>query len=166
MILDAGPTKGGIESTVLDLTSSPPRLLRPGPITGEEIRSEIGEILTWSAPGEGEPIRSPGMSARHYAPNCTVEIAHGGGRERAINLTSSGLLIGWITFETGTPANDRVVQVTMPSEPVEYGRRIYAVLHELDDADVDRIIVDEVPEDAAWNAVGDRLRRAASVDNS
>src|SRR5947209_6677836 len=79
LLLDAGPTPGGIESTVLDLTTSPPRLLRPGLVTPAQLEAVIGPIGRGTAPATGgEPQRSPGMMARHYAPRTPLELASDG----------------------------------------------------------------------------------------
>src|SRR5262249_11514941 len=75
VLLDAGPTPGGIESTVLDVTTSPPRLLRPGLVTPREIEAIIGPIeFAQSMKAEaGQPQRSPGISGKHYAPRTPLE---------------------------------------------------------------------------------------------
>src|SRR5207249_9281241 len=84
MILDGGPTAGGLESTVLDLTTSPPRLLRPGLVTPAEIEAIIGPIMLPSAAPMGEVLLpSPGMLPRHYAPRTPLEcVADGGSRAK------------------------------------------------------------------------------------
>ncbi|HTU92605.1 MAG TPA: L-threonylcarbamoyladenylate synthase, partial [Gemmataceae bacterium] len=78
MLLDGGPTSGGIESTVLDLTATPPRLLRPGLIGVAEIEAVIGSLarvcsLTVAVQNSPQPLPSPGMMPRHYAPRTPLE---------------------------------------------------------------------------------------------
>src|SRR5262245_24196245 len=68
LILDAGPTAGGLESTVLDLTTDPPRLLRPGLVTPAEIEAVVGPVARSASTETAGPLPSPGMLARHYAP--------------------------------------------------------------------------------------------------
>ncbi|HMF19354.1 MAG TPA: L-threonylcarbamoyladenylate synthase, partial [Gemmataceae bacterium] len=67
LLLDAGPTPGGLESTVLDVTTNPPRLLRPGLISPAELGAVIGPIIQKESPNPGDTLRSPGMLGRHYA---------------------------------------------------------------------------------------------------
>src|SRR5437763_8542920 len=74
LILDAGPCPGGIESTVLDVTNDPPRLLRPGLVTPAQIEAVIGPIQRFGEPA-GSVLRSPGLLAKHYAPRAPLELA-------------------------------------------------------------------------------------------
>jgi L-threonylcarbamoyladenylate synthase len=89
LILDAGPTPMGVESTVLDLTQSPPVILRPGGVPREELEKAIGEVRLASAV-ENETARaglaSPGMSLKHYAPRARVELLDGDARETVVAL--------------------------------------------------------------------------------
>ena len=168
MLLDGGPTSGGIESTVLDLTTTPPRLLRPGPIGVAELEAEIGSIsrvrsLTVAAPNDPQPLASPGMMPRHYAPRTPLEcVAAGREMERLAQLSSEKRRIGWVTFaDTGTALASVRVRV-LPSDPAGYAAQLYAVLHEMDTAGLDCILVTLPPEADEWLAVRDRLRRAAA----
>ncbi len=162
MILDAGPVPGGLESTVLDLTTSPPRLLRPGLLSPREIEKVIGLVTRGSRPvAEAEVVLpSPGMLSRHYAPRTPLECAEGDGRACVEELLRSGLRVAWLTFG---PADLRdVVMVPMPRDPAGYAARLYAALHELDAAGVDRIVAALPPPADEWLAARDRLRRAAA----
>jgi L-threonylcarbamoyladenylate synthase len=162
LMLDAGPVPGGIESSVLDLTSDPARLLRPGLVSAQQIEALIGPI-TFShkdAAPSGPPSRSPGMQARHYAPRTPLELVEGDGRDRVEKLRKAGRGVGWLTF--GTEQLDNVITVTMPRDAATYATNLYAALHMLDGAGVDRIIVAQPPDAPEWLAVRDRLRRAAA----
>jgi L-threonylcarbamoyladenylate synthase len=172
MVLDAGAVPGGIESTVLDLTGDPPRLLRPGLLSPAEIEAVVGPILRPSSllarsASEGQPLPaegalpSPGMLSRHYAPRTPLELAADDGAARVEELCRAGLRVGWLTF--GGRESDGVTVVAMPGDPDGYAARLYAVLHELDGAGLDRIIVARPPEGEEWLAVRDRLRRAAAL---
>src|SRR5262249_3373424 len=101
LVLDAGPTAGGLESTVLDVTTTPPRLLRPGLVTPGQIEAVIGPIVRpRDAPGTAEAsLPSPGMMARHYAPRAIVEVVAGDGRQRVEELCREGVRVGWLTFD-------------------------------------------------------------------
>jgi L-threonylcarbamoyladenylate synthase len=163
LVLDAGPTAGGLESTVLDVTTSPPRILRPGLVTPGQIEAVIGRITRPSnTPGTpGTSLPSPGMMARHYAPRAIVEVVSGNGLQRVEELCRKGVRVGWLTFDaSGTGQPERTV--VMPAEAEGYAARLYAVLHALDEAGVERIVVAAPPDAEAWLAVRDRLRRASA----
>jgi L-threonylcarbamoyladenylate synthase len=163
LVLDAGPTAGGLESTVLDVTTTPPRLLRPGLVTPGQIEAIIGPIVRpREEPGTAEAaLPSPGMMARHYAPRAVVEVVAGDGRQRVEEWSRTGVRVGWLTFDaagTGQPE----LTVVMPREAEGYAARLYTVLHALDDAGVERVVVAAPPDTEAWLAVRDRLRRASA----
>jgi L-threonylcarbamoyladenylate synthase len=158
LLLDAGPTSGGLESTVVDLTTEPPRLLRPGLVTVAELADVIGP-LAQAVPPESETLRSPGQMRRHYAPRTPLEVAENS-RQRVEELGGQGLRVGWLTHvaEGETPA----LRIVLPADAVGYAAQLYAALHRLDDAALDRIVVQAPPASAEWLAVRDRLQRAAA----
>jgi L-threonylcarbamoyladenylate synthase len=167
MVLDAGPTSGGLESTVLDVTTSPPRLLRPGLIAPTDIETIIGPLIRPerepSALGPLVP-RSPGMLGRHYAPRAPLECVSDDGSDRVAELCRQGLRVGWLTVASQKAKkvpDAHVMLRTMPSDPPAYAAELYAALHELDHAGVDRIVVVLPPSSEEWLAVHDRLRRAS-----
>jgi L-threonylcarbamoyladenylate synthase len=164
LILDGGPTSGGIESTVLDLTSSPPTLLRPGPVGPFEIEAEIGPVARGAQPStdKGSPLSSPGMLPKHYAPRTKLYCVEVDGRERVMDLTNAGRRVGWIPFGAAMVSLRDVVMARLPMEPVAYAARLYDVLHELDLARLDAIVVELPPATDEWLAVRDRLRRGAA----
>ncbi len=164
LVLDGGPTTGGVESTVLDLSASPPRLLRPGLVSPAALEEVIGPIVRPAdRPPEPGPLPSPGMMARHYAPRTPLECVAGGSRERIEALCRAGRCVGWLAFGDEERAELPGLQViVMPTEPAAYAARLYAVLHMLDDAGLDRIIVTLPPDDEEWLMIHDRLRRAAT----
>jgi L-threonylcarbamoyladenylate synthase len=166
LILDAGPTAGGLESTVLDVTTEPPRLLRPGLVTPAEIEAEIGPILRpgeQRAGGAGQPLRSPGQLRRHYAPSTPLECIPEDGGQRVEELLRQGLRVGWVAL--GAPNGQTrkgLALIALPREPAAYAAGLYAALHALDEAGVDRIVVTLPPATEEWLAVYDRLRRASA----
>lgn len=180
LLLEGGTTARGLESTVLDLTVDPPRLLRPGVIGPAELSAVLGcqvvvaddlqhrSLGIRSDLGSGEGLaKSPGLSARHYAPSVPVECVEQGGRTRVAELCSQGLRVGWLCW-VGTSAVAQgsgpypVEQIVMPREPAAYATRLYAALHRFEELEVDRILVDLPPAEEGWLAVRDRLRRASS----
>jgi L-threonylcarbamoyladenylate synthase len=164
VLVDAGPTPGGIESTVLDLASARPRLLRPGLVSLAELEAVVGPVERAPAPAELPAILpSPGMMARHYAPRTTLECVGDSGRDRARALCEAGQRVGWVTFleKPGLEHANLVVEV-LPATVIDCSARLYAVLHRLDALQLDRIIVALPPHTEEWLAVHDRLQRASS----
>lgn len=164
MVVDGGPTTGGIESTVLDLSSAPPRLLRPGLITAEEIEAVIGPIGRPALEhASGESLPSPGLMKKHYSPRAEVVLVEQGDSSWMQNRHGK---IGLMTFRSvpyiRVPAR---VQESMSTAPNRYAARLYAALHAMDDAGVDRIIIELPPDTPEWHAVHDRLTRAASREH-
>ena len=152
LILDGGPTRVGIESTVLSLTGGNAVLLRPGMVSQAEIESVIGPVLLAGQAGEGAQHMAhpaPGMHRKHYSPKTRVVLGPPllNGRGAQLRITQPALV-------------ERTVQ--MPDEPSEYAALLYATLHELDAEGLDWIAVETPPEDPRWSGIHDRLRRAAS----
>jgi L-threonylcarbamoyladenylate synthase len=178
IVLDGGRTSGGLESTVLDLTSDPPRLLRPGLVTPAEIERVIGPIQR-AAPtptDQRQRLASPGQLPRHYAPRAAMECCAGDGRARVVALARAGIRVGWLAFaasdsEILSPGwkwsgeseelPPGVTTTPMPAAPADYAAQLYAALHALDDSGVERIVVDLPPDTEPWLAIRDRLRRGS-----
>jgi L-threonylcarbamoyladenylate synthase len=143
-VLDGGPTLVGIESTVVSIAGGKITLLRPGMIALGEIEMAIAN--------ENEPHPSPGMHARHYSPRTPLLI---------VNTPKEmpdrrGAYLWWNT--SGLVARS----LRMPDEPIAYARRLYSVLHDLDQEGWPWIAVEAPPETAGWAAITDRLKRASS----
>ena len=156
MILDAGPASGGIESTVLDVRSNPPTLLRPGLITVEMIEKIIGPIKQFEQQHlHGGAFPSPGMLARHYAPETPVIAVQDSGVEMLEKLKKEGLKVRLLGFQITEGA------VCLPNDPVGYATALYAALHDLDEMGLDRIVIALPPDTPEWLAIRDRLSRAA-----
>ena len=158
LVLDGGPCDVGIESTVLDLTTTPrPVLLRLGGITRAAIEAVIGAIDAPDVVTEvTTPAKGPGQHERHYAPRTNAyrveptELA--GIRSRA----NAGVIV--------LGESDRVVRqdstVSMPASPESYAHHLYAVLREVDAMALDAIYIEMPPDEPRWAAVRDRLTRA------
>ena len=152
MILDGGPTAVGIESTVLSLVGPSPVLLRPGMVTRGQIEEVIGPVSAAQAPGVGEAHASPGQHARHYSPKTRLILVENG------RLPGSGRgAYLWIT-----QPGDAARCVEMPKDPERYAAMIYRALHEVDAEGWDWIAVERPPMDLGWDAIRDRLERAAA----
>src|SRR4029077_16838203 len=90
--------------TVLDLTGTPPRLLRPGLVTPGDIEAVVGPIVQSETPATSSarlPHRSPGQMPRHYAPRAQLELADDDGQRQVESLLASGQRIGWVTWPGG-----------------------------------------------------------------
>ena len=151
MILDGGPTAVGIESTVVSLAGAEAVLLRPGMISREQLERAIGPVRMAGSAGAGAHA-SPGMHAKHYSPRTPLVLVEGG------RLPEQGR--GVYLRRTAGAAAARVVE--MPGDAREYGAMLYAILHEVDAQNWDWIAVERPPRDAEWEAIADRLERAAA----
>jgi L-threonylcarbamoyladenylate synthase len=140
-VIDGGPARVGIESTVLSLAAKP-TLLRHGVIPLPEIEALIGRVRVADGAGPG-PHQSPGMHLRHYRPATRLYLLAAGDVEP--EGRGAWLRIG----------------VEMPGEPREYAAELYAALHRLDEQSLDWIAVEMPPDSPEWAGVRDRLRRAA-----
>lgn len=158
LILDAGPTAGGIESTVIDLTTSPPRILRPGLITAAQLGVSAPESPSMANPAD--PVRSPGVIGRHYAPAARVLLIDPSNPREFDVARAAAKRIGRMHFAVVTSSTDALA-IAMPIDPIAYAARLYDALHTLDQAGCDLILIDSPPDTDAWSAVLDRIRRAA-----
>lgn len=156
LILDGGPCEVGIESTVVDASTDPVRILRPGMVTAAMISAAIGVgVQTYRNPlPVGRPAAAPGQLPRHYAPATPLLIVKDA-VERA--LASPGSAVLTYRGETGTGENS----VVLPGDPAGYAAGLYAALHKLDRVNADVILVEQVPSSDDWRAIRDRLNRAS-----
>lgn len=171
LVLDAGPTPVGVESTVLDLTGRTPVVLRPGGVTVETLQSILGSVAVAPPGARALLARSPGTRYRHYAPRARVVVVEAqparAGPEMAAairRLWDQGLRVG--VMVTADAAQDvppaAVVRVMgARSDPQAIAANLFAQLRELDAAGLDAIVVEGIPEQGVGRAVMDRLRRAA-----
>ncbi len=159
MVIDSGPTDVGLESTVLDVTSDPPRLLRPGPITRSDLESALsgGPIIMPSAGDSAERPSSPGQLPVHYSPR-TPSFRVDSLEEIGDSCHPRDIALVWIGERPST---------SIPSSKSSGWRRrrmasrfLYDVLHQCDALGVRSIIVIMPPDRPEWLAVRDRLLRA------
>lgn len=153
LILDGGPCTVGIESTVVSLAGLSPTLLRPGGISRMALEETLGPIATAEEAPSG-PHPSPGMHARHYSPRTTLYLSRNG------TLPDQGR--GIYLQHQHPPSRPDIAIRQMPQPAPEYAAALYQALHQADDANYPWIAVDLPPETPDWEAVHDRLRRAAS----
>jgi L-threonylcarbamoyladenylate synthase len=160
LILDAGPTPVGIESTVIDLSSSEPVLLRPGTISLPRIEALIGPVAMARRVSGQTPRPAPGMLDRHYAPRARLLLADTAHVASVFdNQRARAQSVGAIVIHAPIQGAD---VVRLPPEPLVYASKLYGALHALDEIGCDLIIVERVPDDAEWLGVRDRLSRASA----
>ena len=127
------------------------------PLSPAALREVLGAVMFETVgPSVTMPLPSPGLMERHYAPRTPLRVT-----KHVKNASQSAPgQVGIVALENSPPGTDRVHVVPMPLDPDAYAARLYAVLHDLDQAGLDLILVEAPPETEAWLAVHDRLRRA------
>ena len=168
LIVDGGQSQVGIESTVLDLTVSPPQVLRPGMIHAESLAAVCGEIQSPKSKVQSldSAPRSPGLLTKHYSPKAKLAVLNW--RDDA-DLRSQ---LSAFDFQPSTcfilahakiPSGGNYARVSViPHDAEAFARAIYAELHRCDAAGADLIVVESPPESPEWSGIADRLRRAAA----
>ncbi|MFL5312636.1 MAG: L-threonylcarbamoyladenylate synthase [Myxococcales bacterium] len=156
-VLDGGRCPVGIESTVVALTSAGPRLLRAGAVPRSALEELLGELP--DAASAGSVAASPGQQKRHYAPAALVRLSPAAALPR-IAADLPGPVGALIRSEMALPPE--VVSVRLPQDPAGYARDLYASLRELEDRGCTSICIESVPESPEWDAIRDRLTRAAA----
>ncbi len=172
-VVDGGPCRVGVESTVVDLTTEPPVILRPGGVTREELEGVLGHMETAASftYGPVEAPRSPGMKYRHYSPKAEVVLVTGGQPERVTEKINelisryhcrgkqTGVLAAAET--AGRYRADAVFNLGSRGCPEEIARNLFNGLRSLDMQGVDIIISEGYAETGIGTAVMNRLRKAA-----
>jgi len=160
-VLDGGPCLVGIESTVIDLVSERPCILRPGHLSPAQISEVLGREVAEAADAtsriSGEVLRSPGLSERHYAPQIPLRLVT---REELLDSDGKAALV---FLGDGEDTPNSLPHRVLPQDPTEYARLIYETLWELQECGVEEIWLEEVPDTSDWHAVRDRLFRAAAT---
>ncbi len=160
VVLDGGECTVGIESTIVACTPGGIRLLRPGSITLSELRSVVGEI---SADQAAEEPRVPGSTVSHYAPATALEIVTGDALETlAGQYNDRGERVAVLAQRLPLKTLKLATWINAGRRPQQYAHDLYAHLRTLDKAGCVRILVQELPDDERWEAVKDRLRKAAA----
>ncbi len=165
LILDGGETRIGIESTVVDMTTDAPVILRPGWITPEDVQAIIGEVRLSGLHAEAR--RSPGTRYRHYRPQAPIVLVERATPQRLYEICAQRLKTGAVAYLGHTPlaiTDARFSAILLKNRPEEYARSLYAALRELDEKRPSVIVIEAIDATGAGAAVMDRLRRAASEE--
>lgn len=178
LVLDGGPCEVGVESTIVDLTREHAALLRPGRIRQTEIEAVLGQGL---AGRDAHSPRASGTLAAHYSPRAAVElVSEASLHARLQTCAQAGQSVGvWSARAPDKPEGVSTEQVPLasanphetprqhwvqaPASPDDWEAALYAGLRELDTSGVTRILVMEPPDAPGWEAVRDRLSRAAAA---
>ena len=184
LIVDGGQSQVGIESTVLDLTVSPPQVLRPGMIHAVSLEAVIGNIQhptpinsVSASTRQGrcrEPashiphpkLKSPGLLRKHYSPKAKLFVLNWrdeGDLRFQLSTLNSQLLNLHVIAHTHIPSGEKFARVSViPRDAAAFARAIYAELHRCDEAGADLIVIEAPPESPEWSGIADRLRRASA----
>ena len=164
LVLEGGPCRAGIESTVVSLAGERPRILRPGLIGAGEIAAVIGRPVEEGRITTGSgPLESPGLLARHYAPTTVARLVDLGEIADAVREVGArgktAVVVTHRAFEVPPPHH----LLALPNDAQEYAFHMYAALREADGLRADVILIAHPPsEEGAWGAILDRLRRATT----
>ncbi|MBV8749518.1 MAG: threonylcarbamoyl-AMP synthase [Candidatus Eremiobacteraeota bacterium] len=146
LVVDGGPARVGVESTIVDLTGAVPAVLRAGAITPSQLGAALGTPVVTRV---GGGVRAPGTLAAHYAPRARVVLVERDARDAQAQRLAD--------------ADARVALLSLPDDPAAAARTLYATLRALDADGYDAIVATLPPDTEANAAVRDRLTRAAAV---
>ena len=152
-ILNGGPCKIGIESTIIDCTKSTPSILRPGAITKKMIELTIGDSNRLAPNQEGEKIKVPGLLSSHYSPQANI-ILNG--------LPNQG--DGLIALKS-IPTGEGIIRLASPKDAEEFAQILYEAYREGDNLNLNKIYVIEPEGDGIEIAICDRVNKSSNSNN-
>lgn len=157
IVLDGGECDVGIESTIVDCTTEPPRVLRPGMISAADIEALLGSIAVGAT---AQSPRASGLLDKHYAPRAACRLLDGAALAQAcVDLTQRGQRYRVLSLQA-LPAHSQ--GIVLGTDPTAYAHGLYAALRELDAQHPESILIERPPLAPEWEALQDRLRRAAA----
>jgi len=166
-IVDGGNCECGLESTVLDLSSSLPKLLRYGSVSVMELKNILGEV---ALPEQDESVRSPGMLLKHYAPKCKLRLNYSFNEQPCENealIAFGSIAESLIQSQSKVIESDlkilfrKIINISPNADLDEAASKLFSSLHELESLGVASIAVMPIPDFAVGKAINDRLLRAA-----
>jgi L-threonylcarbamoyladenylate synthase len=172
-VIDGGPTNVGVESTIVEVASTTPRLLRPGGLAAEDIEGVLGVPLLTAGAARSGPQTAPGLLPMHYSPRTALTLIVGpsaAARARLVRdvegALGGGQRVGVLALEEDLPAlasGAHLEVVGAWSDPAATAQRLFDAVRALDAANLDLIYARELadPTVGLGRALGDRLRRAA-----
>jgi L-threonylcarbamoyladenylate synthase len=160
VVLDGGESQIGLESTIVSVDGPSVRLLRPGAVTAGQLRTVVSELLMGP---DLESPRVPGSTPSHYAPSTALVIVPAGEIDaQAAALSEGGKRIAVLAQRLPLKSHKYVTWINAGRRPDQFAHDLYANLRTLDKAGCQKILVQDVPSDERWDAIRDRLTRAAS----
>jgi len=155
-VVDGGACEVGLESTIVDVSRGAPVLLRPGAVSRRDIESVLG-----IAPAERDAAapRASGTLAAHYAPRTPLALVDAASFEPELAKPGEAAVLALRARPAGARA---AAWIQAPADPMRYGHDLYANLRALDRSGAARIVVESPPALPGWEAVNDRLKRAAA----
>ncbi|WP_058022823.1 L-threonylcarbamoyladenylate synthase [Pseudohongiella spirulinae] len=159
LVLDGGSCEVGLESTIVDLSADQARILRPGAVTQAQIEAVIGEL---SPDTKGSLPRVPGTHTSHYAPLTPLSLVTRQSLQQQLEQSADSQSRIAVLSMTAQPLTFKGTAWKMMSNTCkEYGQQLFSTLRELDRLQCEKIIVESPPSTPEWEAVNDRLARAA-----
>lgn len=170
MILDGGSCEHGLESTVIDCTTQPPVILRPGSITKAMVEGLLGPVGVLTDVGNDVAPRAPGMKYKHYAPKAALTVVVGGrdavAREIVRLAGITGGRIGIMATSQSLGLYDKhstnLSLLNMGQTAEEIAAALFDLLRKCDELKLDEVFVEGVAEDGLGEAIMNRLKKAAS----
>lgn len=168
LIVDGGAAQVGIESTVVDLTTPHPRVLRPGMIREESLNAVLADCLSPVANRQietkpGSTLRSPGLLKKHYSPRAKLIVMDWKNDTDLKARLPHPALGTHVIAHTRIPSAEGFAGMSvLPRDAAAFARSIYAELHRCDEAGAEVILVEALPNQPEWRGVADRLTRASA----
>ncbi len=169
LILDGGNCQVGIESTIVDLSSSCPQILRPGMLDVARIAEVLGLNSAKELEKVDDAVRASGGLPSHYAPRTPLRLLNAdelasvvAGKSNNSDYKGSVAVLSFQAISLQT--DNRICHwITAKADPFDYARALYKDLRRLDSSGADVILVEAPPDTLYWSAIGDRLMRAANL---
>lgn len=164
-IIDGGDCTVGVESTVIDMTSDVPTILRPGGVTAEEISELLGEVIGGREKADEKEVpKAPGMKYTHYAPKAPVKILKGSIQtiEKFLNSRPNCGILTFDEFNLNTKAKQ--ISLGNINNPKDSAQRLFRALRDMDKMGVCEIFAPEIGNKGLWAAVKNRLYKAAGEE--
>jgi len=159
-VLDGGPCRVGVESTIVSLESDRPLVLRPGGVTREELEAALGQPVDRANghAAEGTPLQAPGQLERHYSTRTPLRLLSG-----PATAPTGTERVGLLAFAVRPPAGFAAVEVLAPDRrPATAAANLFAALRRLDARGLDLLLAEPCPDEGLGSAIMDRLRRCAA----
>lgn len=166
-IIKGGECLVGVESTVLDMTSKTPTVLRPGGVSVEQLKEVLGEVLISSEVKKDDVPKAPGMKYKHYSPKALVYILKGTEKERSefvLKRRAFGKIafLGFDEMKDSVPEGIEFISLGSEDSPETAAQRLFDCLRECDKRGVKEAYAPEIPDCGLWRAVKNRLYKAAA----